>query len=63
VIAILAAGEATYVPGHGALAGRSDLERYLTLLADVEEKARAAIAGGVPLEQAADAWGRELGAK
>ena len=56
VRALVAAGQATYVPGHGALARRSDLERYLTLLADVEEKARAAIAAGVPLDQAADAY-------
>lgn len=56
VRALLAAGDAVYVPGHGALAHRRDIQRYLTLLDDVEEKARAAIAQGVPLEEAADRY-------
>jgi glyoxylase-like metal-dependent hydrolase (beta-lactamase superfamily II) len=56
VRALLAAGDAVYVPGHGELARRSDVERYLALLDDVGEKARAAIAAGTPLEQAADAY-------
>ncbi len=56
VRALLSAGDAVYVPGHGALAHRGDIERYLTLLDDVEEKARAAIAKGVPLDQAADQY-------
>jgi glyoxylase-like metal-dependent hydrolase (beta-lactamase superfamily II) len=47
---------ARYVPGHGSLAERSDLERYLALLDDVEARARAAIGRGDPLEQAADAY-------
>lgn len=45
-----------YVPGHGELARRGDVERYLTLLDDVGEKARAAIAAGTPLDRAADAY-------
>ncbi len=56
VRALLSAGDVPYVPGHGSLARKDDVERYLTLLDDVEEKARAAIAKGVPLDQAADAY-------
>ncbi len=56
VRALLSAGEAPYVPGHGNMAERGEVERYLTLLDDVEEKARDAIARGVPLDQAADAY-------
>jgi glyoxylase-like metal-dependent hydrolase (beta-lactamase superfamily II) len=47
---------ARYVPGHGSLAGRAELDRYLALLDDVEEKARAAIARGDSIEPAADAY-------
>jgi cyclase len=54
--AILAQPEARYVPGHGPLAQRADLERLLALLDDVEAKARAAIASGEPLEQAASRY-------
>ena len=54
--ALLSAGDAVYVPGHGGLARRSDVERYLTLLDNVGEKAQAAIAAGTPLDQAADAY-------
>jgi glyoxylase-like metal-dependent hydrolase (beta-lactamase superfamily II) len=56
VRALLAAGDVPYVPGHGNLAKRGDIERYLTLLDDVEEKARDAIAKGISLDQAADAY-------
>lgn len=56
VRALLSAGDAVYVPGHGELARRADVERYLTLLDDVGGKARAAIAAGTPLDQAADAY-------
>jgi glyoxylase-like metal-dependent hydrolase (beta-lactamase superfamily II) len=56
VRALLTAGDAVYVPGHGELARRGDIERYLTLLDDVGEKAKAAIAAGTPLDQAADAY-------
>jgi len=56
VRALLAAGDAVYVPGHGELAHRSDVERYVALLDDVGEKARAAISAGTPLDQAADAY-------
>ena len=54
--AILAQPEALYVPGHGPLARREDLERLLALLDDVEAKARAAIASGEPLEDAASRY-------
>ena len=57
VRALLAAGDAVYVPGHGGLARGADVERYLLLLDDVEEKARAALDHGDPLDQAADAYG------
>ncbi len=45
-------GAGVYVPGHGALATADDLGRYLTLLDDVEEAARRAIAAGITAEQA-----------
>ena len=59
--AILAEPDALYVPGHGPLARRADLERLLALLDDVEAKARAAIAGGEPLEQAASRYALPAG--
>lgn len=45
-----------YVPGHGDLARRDDLDRYLSLLDDVERHARAAIERGEPIEDAAAAY-------
>lgn len=56
VRALLSAGDVPYVPGHGGMATRADLERYLTLLDDVGEKARNAIEKGLPLDQAAEAY-------
>jgi glyoxylase-like metal-dependent hydrolase (beta-lactamase superfamily II) len=56
VRALLSAGDVPYVPGHGNLARKADLERYLTLLDDVGEKARDAITRGIPLDQAAEAY-------
>lgn len=56
VRALVAAEAAVYVPGHGELARRQDLERYLALLDDVEAQARAALAAGLPLDQAADQY-------
>jgi glyoxylase-like metal-dependent hydrolase (beta-lactamase superfamily II) len=56
VRALLADGAARFVPGHGSLAERPEVERYLALLDDIEEKARAAIGRGDPMEQAADAY-------
>jgi glyoxylase-like metal-dependent hydrolase (beta-lactamase superfamily II) len=56
VRALLSAGDVPYVPGHGGMAKKADLERYLTLLDDVGEKAKAAIAAGTPLDQAADSY-------
>lgn len=48
--------ETLYVPGHGSLAGREELRRYLAILDDIEEKARAALEQGIPIEQAADEY-------
>lgn len=56
VRAIFAAGAARYVPGHGDLARRPDVERYLALLDDVGEHARRAIERGDDLATAADAY-------
>jgi glyoxylase-like metal-dependent hydrolase (beta-lactamase superfamily II) len=56
VRALVREGADRYVPGHGALARRGDLERYLGLLDDVEAAARAALERGDPLDQAADAY-------
>lgn len=56
VRALLSAGDAVYVPGHGELARQGDIQRYLTLLEDVGDKAQAAIAAGNPLDQAADGY-------
>ncbi len=52
-----------YVPGHGPLAGAADLERYSTLLDDVEAAARSALERGVTEEQAGSEYRipRELG--
>ncbi|NJD18871.1 MAG: MBL fold metallo-hydrolase [Gemmatimonadetes bacterium] len=47
-----AAGAATYVPGHGALADAADLDRYLSLLDDVEGAARRAVQRGLTAEAA-----------
>lgn len=56
VRALLAAGAARYVPGHGDLARRPDVERYLMLLDDVGEHARRAIERGDDLDAAAAAY-------
>lgn len=56
VRALVADDAPRYVPGHGDLARRADLERYLVLLDDVEQHARRAIERGDPLAAAADAY-------
>jgi glyoxylase-like metal-dependent hydrolase (beta-lactamase superfamily II) len=56
VRALLAEADTRYVPGHGNMATRADVERYLALLDDVETKARGAIERGDPVDQAADAY-------
>ena len=61
VRALLEGGDVPYVPGHGNMATRGDIGRYLTLLEDVEEKARDAIAKGIPLDQAADGYRLPVG--
>ncbi len=53
---LMSAGDVPYVPGHGNMARKHDLERYHALLEDVGEKARDAIAKGIPLDQAADKY-------
>lgn len=42
-----------WVPGHGDLADRSVLDRYLALIDDIEDAARRAVAAGDPPEAAA----------
>ncbi|MEZ4421830.1 MAG: MBL fold metallo-hydrolase [Gemmatimonadota bacterium] len=46
-------GAETYVPGHGALAGTDDLERYLGVLDAVEAQARRAVERGTSAAEAA----------
>lgn len=46
---------AVWVPGHGALAHRSDLDRYVALLDHVEDTARRALEAGRTAEEAAAA--------
>jgi glyoxylase-like metal-dependent hydrolase (beta-lactamase superfamily II) len=50
---LAAHGEATYVPGHGPLAGRDDLRRYLDLIEHVGNAARRAFEQGRPAVEAA----------
>lgn len=45
-----------YVPGHGAVAGAADLARYQSMLDEVEQAARAAIARGQSAADAAAAF-------
>ena len=42
-----------YVPGHGALANATDLERFIQVIDAVERAARDAFDRGIPAEQAA----------
>jgi glyoxylase-like metal-dependent hydrolase (beta-lactamase superfamily II) len=52
-VRLIRAGDAsTYVPGHGALAGPEEIDRYIDLLDDVEAAARAAIERGLSAEEA-----------
>ncbi len=44
---------AVWVPGHGALADRADLDRYVALLDHVEDTARRAVEAGRSAEEAA----------
>ena len=46
----------TWVPGHGDLADRTAIDRYLALVDDVEEAARGAHAAGDPPDAAAAAY-------
>jgi glyoxylase-like metal-dependent hydrolase (beta-lactamase superfamily II) len=51
-----AGGATTYVPGHGSLAGATDLDGYIGLLDDVEEVARRALERGMSAEDAGAAY-------
>jgi glyoxylase-like metal-dependent hydrolase (beta-lactamase superfamily II) len=52
-VRLLRAGSAsTFVPGHGALAGPEDVDRYIDLLDDVEAAARRAMERGLTAEEA-----------
>ena len=42
-----------YVPGHGAVAGRAELEKYVSMLDEVERAARRAIERGMTASEAA----------
>ncbi len=53
VRALRRAGGATYVPGHGPVAGDAELDRYLRMLEHVEEGARQAIGAGIASADAA----------
>jgi glyoxylase-like metal-dependent hydrolase (beta-lactamase superfamily II) len=53
---LLATDAGVYVPGHGDLADRADLGRYLDLLDDVERHARVALERGDSIEGAAAAY-------
>jgi len=46
----------TYIPGHGSLADRTDLDRYIDLLDDVEAAARRAMERGMSAEAAGAAY-------
>ncbi len=41
-----AVGATTYIPGHGAVAGRDDVARYIALLDEIEQVARRAFSTG-----------------
>ncbi len=49
--ALLGDAGATYVPGHGGVAGEGDVARYIGLLEDIEATARKAYAAGTPAEE------------
>jgi len=51
-----ATGAATYVPGHGPLAGAAELDTYLSLLDHVEEAARRAFERGMSAQEAGAAY-------
>ena len=56
-VRLIRAGDAdTYVPGHGPLADREALDRYIDLLDHVEAAADRAIEGGMSAEEAGDKY-------
>ncbi|MCC6930620.1 MAG: MBL fold metallo-hydrolase [Gemmatimonadaceae bacterium] len=48
--------QTTYVPGHGGVATDADVGRYLAMLGEVEQAARAAHGKGTPVAEAAAAF-------
>jgi glyoxylase-like metal-dependent hydrolase (beta-lactamase superfamily II) len=56
VHALKRSSDTIYVPGHGALAGPGDLERYIAMLDEVERAARGAHAAGITVEDAGNAF-------
>lgn len=53
VRALVRTTDTVYVPGHGPLADRSDLQRYIDVIDHVEAAARRAFAAGIPVPEAA----------
>jgi len=53
---LLAEPAMLWVPGHGSAARAAELREFLTLLDNVEDAARRAIARGVPAAEAAREW-------
>jgi len=53
VQSILREGETQYIPGHGPMATRADVEHYLALIDLVDHAARQAIQAGTPAAEAA----------
>ncbi|MFH8409580.1 MBL fold metallo-hydrolase [Streptomyces sp. NPDC018019] len=49
---LLATGATTFVPGHGPVAGRADVEGFAEYLLDIHEQASAAADAGLPVEDA-----------
>jgi glyoxylase-like metal-dependent hydrolase (beta-lactamase superfamily II) len=56
VRALRRAGSVTWVPGHGGVAMRADLDRYEAMLGEVEQAARTAHAKGLSAAEAGSAY-------
>lgn len=55
-VAALKRPGAIYVPGHGAVGRDADFDRYVAMLAAVEDAARRAHQAGTPAAEAANAF-------
>lgn len=55
-VALRRARGTTYIPGHGPVASDADVGRYLAMLGEVEQAARAAHARGTPAAEAGAAF-------